>query len=358
MADNVLNIKCPNCGAPLNFSPHDGEVVCQYCDSTFKAEVLEKLFNDSQEDTKALEWGEVTPGSDWGEGEENTLQVYSCPSCGAEIICDENTVATTCVYCGNPTVLNGRLQGSLKPDYIIPFRKTKEDAIAALKDFYKGKCLLPKVFSKQNHIEEIKGVYVPFWLFDSGVDAKFVFDASRTSVLVMDDEDITTIEHYRAEREGSMRFEKIPVDGSNKMEDRYMDAIEPFNYEDLIPFSRGYLPGYLAEKYDVDAAGSVDRVSERIFTSARLAAERTLSYDEYSVTTQNLKLVDHNAKYALLPVWMLTTRWKDETFMFAMNGQTGRLIGDLPVSKGRAAGWFGGITGVLFVIFSTLASIL
>lgn len=132
MADNVLNIKCPNCGAPLNFSPHDGEVVCQYCDSTFKAEVLEKLFNDSQEDTKALEWGEVTPGSDWGEGEENTLQVYSCPSCGAEIICDENTVATTCVYCGNPTVLNGRLQGSLKPDYIIPFRKTKEDAIAEI----------------------------------------------------------------------------------------------------------------------------------------------------------------------------------------------------------------------------------
>ena len=153
MSENVLSIKCPNCGAPLTFSPHDGEVVCQYCDSTFKADVLEKLFKDSLEEEQGVDWGDVTPGSAWDEDEENAFQVYSCPSCGAEIICDENTVATTCVYCGNPTVLNGRLQGTLKPDYIIPFRKTKEDAIAALKNLYKGKRLLPKVFSEQNHIE-------------------------------------------------------------------------------------------------------------------------------------------------------------------------------------------------------------
>lgn len=355
MSENVLSIKCPNCGAPLTFSPHDGEVVCQYCDSTFKADVLEKLFKDSLEEEQGVDWGDVTPGSAWDEDEENAFQVYSCPSCGAEIICDENTVATTCVYCGNPTVLNGRLQGTLKPDYIIPFRKTKEDAIAALKNLYKGKRLLPKVFSEQNHIEEIKGIYVPFWLFDSGVDAKFVFDATRSSVVMTDDADITTINHYRVEREGTMHFDKIPVDGSTKMEDRYMDAIEPFNYEDLVPFNRGYLPGYLAEKYDVDAQASEDRVSERIFNSARMATERTLAYDQYFVTHQSLNLFDHSAKYALLPVWMLTTRWKGETYMFAMNGQTGRMIGDLPVSKGRAAAWFGGITGVCFVIFAALA---
>ncbi len=358
----VTNFKCPNCGAPLAFSPSDGEVRCAYCDSTFQASVLEKLYQDEQgpqgTTDSAMDWGDAPPGSSWEAGEEESLQVYTCPSCGAAIICDDDTIATTCVYCGNPTVLEGRLAGTLKPDYIIPFKKTKEEAVAALKNFYKGKRLLPKVFAADNHIEEIKGIYVPFWLFDSEVEAEYIYDGVRSHMAIVGDNEITTIEHYRAARKGCMGFDKIPVDGSTKMEDRYMDAIEPFNYDELVPFVRSYLPGFLAEKYDVDAESSLARASERIEESVGIAMAATLPYDQYTLSHCHLSLTDKSARYALLPVWMLTTRWKGETYTFAMNGQTGRMIGDLPISKGRAVGWFCGVTAGFAAVFGALALLL
>lgn len=358
----VTNFKCPNCGAPLAFSPEDGEVKCDYCDSTFQASVLEKLYRDAQApqgttDT-SIDWGAHAPGGSWEAGEEESLQVYTCPSCGAAIICDENTIATTCVYCGNPTVLEGRLAGTLRPDYIIPFKKTKEEAVAALKKFYRGKRLLPGIFARNNHIEEIRGIYVPFWLFDSDIQADFVYDAVRSHMAIVGDNEITTIEHYRAARSGTMAFDKIPADGSTKMEDRYMDAIEPFNYDELEPFTRAYLPGFLAEKYDVDAEESIARVSERINKSVALAMSTTLPYDQYTPTHQHVALTDKSARYALLPVWMLTTQWQGKTYTFAMNGQTGRMVGDLPISKGRTAGWFCGITAGTFALLSALALLL
>ena len=358
----ITDFKCPNCGAPLAFSPSDGEVKCAYCDSTFQASVLEKLYADEQAPSgtsdEAVDWGKTPPGSSWEAGEEESLYVYSCPSCGAQIICDENTIATSCVYCGNPTVLEGRLAGTLKPDLIIPFKKTRDDAIAALRAFYKGKRLLPKVFSADNHIEEIQGIYVPFWLFDSDIEADFVYDAVRSHMAIVGDNEITTIQHFRAARSGRMGFDKIPVDGSTKMEDRYMDAIEPFNYEELVPFARAYLPGFLAEKYDVDAEQSLSRVSARIEKSVQMAMSTTLPYDQYILKHHHIAFTDKCARYALLPVWMLTTRWKGQTYTFAMNGQTGRFVGDLPVSRGRAAGWFCGVTAGTAAVFGALALLL
>ncbi|MDO4280347.1 MAG: TFIIB-type zinc ribbon-containing protein [Peptococcaceae bacterium] len=359
MGSSVTEFKCPNCGAPLNFSPEDGEVKCEFCGSTFAVDVLEKLYADAQAEAgngSDIDWGQETPGSQWAEGEEAALQVFLCPSCGAEIIADDNTIATTCVYCGNPMVLNGRLSGTLKPDFIIPFRKTKDDAVTALKKFYKGKRLLPKVFADANHIDEVKGIYVPFWLFDTDVEGRFVYDATNTSMFSVGDKDITKIDHYRASRKGRMRFDKIPVDGSSKLEDRYMDAIEPFNYDELVPFATAYLPGYLADKYDVDADASMDRVNERLTGSLDIAFASTLHYGEYHLKNKHISILEKNACYALLPVWMLTTRWKDEQYLFAMNGQTGRLVGELPISKGRAVGWFLGITAPLSAIFLALGA--
>lgn len=359
----VTSIKCPNCGAPLNFSAEEGKVVCEYCGSSYEKTVLEKLYADEQalasgEKTKDVDWGTETPGNEWEGGEEESLNLYTCPSCGAEVICDDDTIATTCVYCGNPTVLNGRLSGTLKPDVIIPFKKTKKDAIQALEELYKGKRLLPKVFSKENHIEEVKGVYVPFWLFNAKIQADFVFDATESDVVIGDDADTITTRHYRVERGGELEFNKIPVDGSTKMEDRYMDAIEPFDYEGLEPFTMAYLPGYLAEKYDVTAEDSTERVSERMNTSAEHSITATMNYETFEVTRSNIELKEKSAKYALLPVWMLTTRWKDKTYMFAMNGQTGRMVGDLPVSKGRVAGHFFGISGAIFAVFGIIGTML
>lgn len=365
MATDVKTYQCPACTGPLHYSPGTGKLQCDYCGSGFEVEAIEQAYADKEHgeelaaNPKESLWNVEEAGSQWEEREAEKLRVYSCPSCGAEIICDETTAATSCLYCGNPTVIPAQLGGALKPNYVIPFKYEKEDAIRALKRYYKGKKFLPKAFKEENHMEEIKGVYVPFWLFDGEVDADMVFHATRSRIYVLGDTEVTETDHYRIARKGNIRFVDVPVDGSTKMPDFLMDSIEPFDYSEMVPFATAYLPGKLADKYDVTAEDCAERVDERLRNSATSSMRSTIfGYESVIPQYEDLQLAHGDVSYAMLPVWLLHTKWKDQDFLFAMNGQTGRLVGDLPVSKGKVAAWFAGISLPLMALLSVLLFVL
>lgn len=346
MAEQITNYKCPACTAPLRFDAKSGKLECDYCGSSFtlseieteyagKNEQAEQAFTEAEQ--KPAEWNMDASGSEWGK-EKAQLRVYNCPSCGAELICEETTAATSCPYCGNHTIIPGQLGNSRKPDVLIPFKVTKEEAVAALKRHYKGKPVLPKSFSDENHIQEIKGIYVPFWLFDADVDAAVNFAATRTFVHSTSKEVITETDHFVLYRKGTVSFEKVPVDGATKMPDELMDAIEPFDYAELKPFSLSYLPGFLADKYDVDKETSMHRADARCRNSALTTLRNTaLGYETCTPIRENFDVRPGKVHYALLPVWLLTTQWNGKTYRFAMNGQTGRFIGDLPIDWKKMA---------------------
>ena len=349
MATQITNYQCPSCTGPLQFSAATGKLECEYCGSGFTVEEIEALY---EEKNRKAEAAEATPSADW---DAENMRAYLCPSCGAELLCDLTTAATSCPYCGNPTVVPGQFADVKRPDYVIPFAVEKEAAVEALKQHYKGKFLLPGTFAKESHLEEVKGVYVPFWLYDGDAEADVVFHATRSRVHTTPNERVTTTDHYRVERAGRVTFEKVPVDGSTKMPDGHMDAIEPFDYEKLEPFSMAYLPGFLADKYDQDADLCAQRVQERCRNSAIAAMQSSVTgYNGSTVEHADVQVRQQGVSYALLPVWLLSTRWQDKNYLFAMNGQTGRLVGDLPVSKGRMALLFAG----LFAIFAVLGSLL
>ena len=363
MADQITNYQCPACGGPLHFSNETQDLACDYCGSHFSVEQIEAQYAAHDEAAAAAAEGEgqqqAAPGewqlaSDEGwESEGADLRAYNCPSCGAELICDATTAATSCPYCGNPTIVPGQLHGMLKPDYVIPFKLDKNAAMNALRSHYKRKKLLPKTFTSENHIEEIKGVYVPFWLFDGEVYANLRFNGTRTHVTETRNERITTTEHFVLHREGTVPFEKIPVDGSSKMPDAHMDAIEPFDYTELKPFSTAYLPGYYADKYDVTMEDSASRADERAVQTARdTMRSRCGGYETVTEAGGQVQLRRGRVHYALLPVWVLSTKWNGQNFLFTMNGQTGKLIGDLPVDKGRYWQYF----GIAAVIASAVAT--
>ena len=271
--------------------------------------------------------------SDWG-ADAAGMKAYNCPSCGAELICDATTAATSCPYCGNPTIVPGQFAGALKPDYVIPFKLDKNAAIAALKQHYKGKYLLPKVFSDANHINEIKGVYVPFWLFNSSADADASFNATKTEAHREGDFDVVTTFHYQVHRAGSMNFDCVPVDGSTKMPNDYMDSLEPYDFRELKPFSKAYLPGYLADKFDVSSDDGAKRVEERIrATVEHVVNSDVQGYASVTPNGSNVKINRGTVHYAMLPVWLLNTKWQGKDYLFAMNGQTGKLVGDLPADQ-------------------------
>lgn len=269
------------------------------------------------------------------------MKAYNCPSCGAELICDATTAATSCPYCGNNTIVPGQFGGTMKPDYVIPFKLDKKAAVAALKKHYSKKFFLPRAFSSGNHLEEVQGVYVPFWLFNAGAEADCRFHATRSHTHTDGDYRVTVTEHFDVRRSGTMEFERIPVDGSKKMPDDYMDSIEPFDYTGLKPFSTAYLPGYLADKYDVTAQESMERADRRCHNSAFDQMRRDISgYEVVNQVGGNVRLHRGKVHYALMPVWTLRTRWKNQDYLFMMNGQTGKMVGDLPVSNGKVTAFF------------------
>lgn len=230
----------------------------------------------------------------------------------------------------------GQFSGALKPDFVLPFKLSKEDAVAALKNHYKGKPLLPKAFTSGNHIEKIQGVYVPFWMFDGQAEGTVDYEGLIHHEYETSDYEVTETEHYDVHRGGSISFEKVPVDASSKMPDDHMDSIEPYDYTDLKPFSTAYLPGFLADKYDVSVEDSHDRADGRCAASLESALRRTTEqYDSCIPLRQDIRLRRGKVHYALLPVWMLHTKWNGKDFLFAMNGQTGRLVGDLPTDMGK-----------------------
>lgn len=252
MSTQVTNYQCPACTGPLHFDEQTGKLQCDYCESSFTVEEVESLFAEKNAAAEKTAEARQPEPSEWGEDADH-MRAYNCPSCGAELICEETTAATACPYCGNPAVVPGQFGGTKKPDCIIPFKLSKEQAVEALKKHYQGKPLLPKTFADENHLQEIKGVYVPFWLFDGQANADVTFKTTRTHTRSNGKERIITTDHYEVIRKGSVGFSHVPVDGASKMPDAHMDAIEPFDYSELKEFSLSYLPGFLADKYDVTA---------------------------------------------------------------------------------------------------------
>lgn len=347
----LLEYKCPACGGAIEFNSELQKMKCPYCDTEFEMEALkaydEDLSAESQDDMK---W-ETKPGSEWNEGETDGMSVYVCKSCGGEIVGDENTAATSCPYCGNPVVMMGKFSGDLRPDYVIPFKLDKEAAKAGLKKHVEGKLLLPKVFKDQNHIDEIKGIYVPFWLFDADVDATMRYKATRVRNWSDSNYYYTETKFFSIFRKGRVGFKRVPVDGSSKMPDDLMESIEPYNFEEAVDFQTAYMAGYLADKYDVSANQSIERANERVKRSTEEMFRNTVKgYSTVLPEGGSVHLENGKAKYALYPVWILNTSWEGKQYLFAMNGQTGKFVGDLPLDKAAFWKWFGGLTAICSVI--------
>ena len=318
---------------------------CPYCDTEFDVDTIrdQAEADVSQEDTAWQQEQEK-----WQEGE---VTAYVCQSCGGELITDANTAATACPYCGNPVVLAHNVSGQLKPDCIIPFKLDKKAAMEALKKHLTGKPLLPKMFRDENHIKEVQGVYVPFWLYDATAMGNANYHATRVRTWADNRYFYTETSHYRIERAGQLAFSGVPADGSSKIDDTLMESLEPFDLSQAEPFNSAFLAGYLADRYDQSATDCSARADQRIRQSTEQALRQTV-HGYATVTTQSciVNLRDASARYALYPVWLLHTRYKDKDYLFGMNGQTGKFVGDLPTDWGAFWRWW-------FLIFTIATAV-
>lgn len=350
----LFDYKCPNCGGALKFDANAQTLVCPYCGSEIDIDAMkdQELELGTKEDN--LEWEDIASNT-WEEGETDNMKVYVCNSCGGEIVADENTAATRCPYCDNPVVMKGNFEGDLKPDYVIPFKISKEAAKEAYFRHLEGKKFLPKVFKDRNHIDEMKALYVPFWLFDCDADASIRYDATRVSGWSDSDYNYVRTEYYTIIREGSLGFNNVPVDGSVAMPDELVQSVEPYNFDEAVDFKTAYLAGYLADKYTLGIKDAVPYANNRVKESVDREFRSTISGFSSVVPRENyVNIRKGKSKYAMYPLWVLNTSYEGEHFIFSINGQTGKTAGDLPLDKGAYWRYFGKIAAISTAIIAAL----
>ena len=339
----VLDNKCPACNAKINFNPANQKWDCEYCGSKFTLEEMQQHSNAS-----TVEANTVVEVKNEAMG---NMDMYHCNNCGAEIIADENTTSTFCVYCGSTAILKNRIDSGRAPNYIIPFKNVKDDAVVAFKNLFKHKPLTPKCFKDPKNIQKITGVYIPFWAYDLVADGQIDFEATDVTTWSDSRYRYTKTSRYSVKKSGHFDFDKVLSDASSRFPNDLMDSIEPFNYQDLVQYNHAYLSGFLAEKYDVVSNEAFKEAGAR---SIRSTQDHILmdmgNYTGKVIFENTLVAKQTKAEYALLPVWMVNVKYKDKYYLFAMNGQTGEFIGDIPIDKNKVILYSVGIFALIFVI--------
>lgn len=336
---NTVAYRCPACGAPLEYDAQSGKLRCTACENAYALDLLETR-NEEQREIQFERSASTFDAQDAAQ-----MQAYTCPSCGAELMTDETTTATQCPYCGSPTILPERIEGGVRPEWVIPFSVTQEQAQAQFSAYFKGKKLLPRVFeTTRNRIDRMRKLYVPYWLFDCSVTGRAVYDAQKKRVRREGDWEITETDTYVVCRGGSMDFKGIPVDGSAKLDDKITESLEPYDMSAAVPFASAVLAGAMADRADVDCADCEERARDRVKNSMEQALRSTVS-GYTSVTTRNKSFytTDSTVTPVLMPVWLMTTVKEGKTYTFAVNGQTGKLVCDVPADGKKTWLWAGGV---------------
>ena len=343
----AVQYKCPACGAALKFDAEKQDFICEYCDSVFKEEdffkVDEKLVVDAE---KAA-----------GKEELENAVLYICPSCGAQVVTDETTVATTCYYCSNPVVLSGELSGELKPDYIIPFKIDKDGAIQKFRELCGKKKFLPKDFISESRLEEIKGVYFPYWYVDCRANGHINATSKQVRSWMVGDirhTETTIMGHYR---QGNMVINNMPEAALKNKDRDILKYVCPFDSSGFVPFSMSYLSGYFAERRNIESHEIRGQVEEKVKGFSREKLKSTVNSVSVSVKDSSISVGDLSWRYNLLPVWVLNYKHKGKSYIYALNGQNGRVYGELPVCNKKLGVLFGAVAAASALIL-TLAEVL
>ena len=346
----TVNYKCPNCGGPLKFNPDKQMFSCEYCMSDFEEQKIQQIYAEREAKQSQAEKAEEK-AKQTATTEDDEAVVYTCPSCGAEVVTTASTAATHCFYCQNPVVLGGRLSGEFKPDRVVPFALTKEKAIETFLGMCRKKWFLPKNFASKKQIEKLTGVYFPYWYIDSQRHAKVDATGQKVRTWRSGNKRYTETSIFQLLRAGDLVIKNV-FERALKSESREMlQSVHPFDLSKAKDFSMSYLSGFQAEKRDLEKKDVEQAVEQRMQEYSKQLLKNTMKgYTAVQIQHYGDIKELESWNYTLLPVWVITYKYNGKILPFAINGQTGKTYGSLPVSKGKLAILFGIVAVAVFAL--------
>ncbi len=318
--------KCKNCSGNMIYSPELHSMYCPFC---------------SGENTQ--------------ERTNDAYQIQVCPDCGGELAIEEHTSALQCKYCDNYIILNDRVEGEYQPSKMIPFRFSKEMVKQLLKNNFKKCVFAPTDFLSEARLNSMEGEYVPFWMYDYNTHCEYRGEGIKIRSWRSGNREYTETSYYDVVRELDIVYNDIPADASIKMNDNIMDLMEPYNYGEMVDFSPEYMSGFGGEKYNMPAVELESRAKIKMNKSADALVSQSVSgYARLNTQVKNIKVRDSKTEFCLLPVWKYIYTYNDVMYPFYINGQTGKVIGKVPVSKKKVFAYgatlWAVLTSLLFLI--------
>ena len=339
--------KCENCGRALEYNPELRLMECKSCGRLFAVEQVsveeqekEEIYSENRDVVKSPE-EEST--NEYPVSETMECNVYSCSSCGAELSVNGVEAATFCPYCGQPSIVFDRISKQMKPRYIIPFRFKKEQVIDAIRERFSKGFFIPKQI-REFEVERIRGIYIPYWIFDV-----YYHDRQTIKGKVGNGKTRRTVSYYI---EAEATFKGFTADASRQFFDDASEKLEPYDARTLQPFDVAYMSGFYADKYDVSLEEARYKALQRIGKLYDDEIMKDLVGDNLHVTSSSPQYRIERTEYVLLPVWFLTFRYGNEPYTILVNGQTGKIVGTVPMDKKKFWGVFLGL-GVAFTLFFT-----
>ncbi len=327
--NHMQNYNCKNCGAVLYWDTKENCLNCQYCGSKYQPEEFED-YTDTTEQVQSEEAQQEYTNATVGED----MCVYECKNCGGEIVTLKTTMATICPYCSEAVSITSKSAGDFRPKMCIPFSKDKEEITKLYKSYVNHSFLTPRKFKEQNTIEKYQGLFAPFYLHTIDDEASHVFEGEKLSSHRRGDDRVTVHSVYELQLDAEAVFERIPTDGSVRIDDKLMEAIEPFDYEGCRDYNPAYMAGFAAEQTDDEEQVLRERALQRAKKSMESKARESFAgYSSLMLKRDSHKIKSHESEYVMLPVWLLNVNYNGKKYTFAVNGQTGKVSGRLPMDK-------------------------
>ena len=337
--------KCKNCGGPVKYSATLGKFNCEYCNTVYSEDEVKALTLLSEREDVVVD----AVNGDYVE--------YHCPSCGANIVTDETTVATNCYYCNNPIVMSGKLESSQMPTKVIPFRVDKKKALESFESWIKTKKFVPKsFFNDKQEIEEINGVYFPYWLYNTNVLVDIDREGSRTYTRTEGDYRVTYRKDFRIVRKGDIDVKNLPKLALAKSNKVLVESVYPFDFNNAITFDSSYLSGFVAEKKDIEKEALMNSIEDDVYKYSTKVVRDSMTGESVNVVNNDFTIGQGSFEYAMLPVWAISYNDRDSNkhFFFSVNGQTGKVVGKLPIDNAKL--YLSGLMAILplFLIINAI----
>lgn len=328
--------ECPNCGGNLRFDIKSQQLGCVHCDAKYDPYAVSKE-KDAEEDSYEL-------------------TVFRCPQCYGEVYSTDNTIAGFCSFCGASTILTSRLVKGQKMGYLIPFQKTKEECKKEYAKMMRRAFFVPKELKDPKYIDSFRGIYMPYWIYyirQGGKEPVQLtgFNSHRRGDYIITD-------YYRLDVGLEAYYKGISYDASSSFSDAISESLAPFNVKNMKQFAPTFLSGFYADTSDVDSSVYEDDAREfatqetENFLKKNEVMKRYTLQESGSALEAKLNTDTVQIDTALLPVWFMSYRNQGRVAYAAVNGQTGKVVADMPVDIKKYVGASGVLTVILFVLLN------